>query len=69
MNLTKTALKAINNQRTRLSLALALDVTEQTIIRYITDNHDNLTKAAAMKVIKQETGFSDEKLLQSVEAK
>lgn len=68
MILTKTALKAINNQRTRLSLALALDVTEQTIIRYITDNHDNLTKAAALKVIEAETGLKGDKLLQSVNA-
>lgn len=68
MILTKEALKAINNQRTRLSLALALDVTEQTIIRYITDNHDNLTKAAALKVIEAETGLKGDKLLQSVNA-
>lgn len=68
MILTKTALKAINNQRTRLSLALALDVTEQTIIRYITDNHDNLTKAAALKVIEAETGLKGDELLQSVNA-
>lgn len=68
MNLTPAALKAINTQRTRLSLALALDVTEQTIIKYISTNHDNLTKAAALKVIEAETGLKGDKLLQSVNA-
>lgn len=68
MNLKESALKAINTQRTRLSLALALNVTEQTIIRYITNNDDSLTKAAALKVIKEQTGLSEDELFETIEA-
>ncbi len=65
MNLAKTTLRAIDNKNTRLRLAMALNVTEQTIIKYISVNHENLTKAAAMQVIKKETGFSENKILET----
>lgn len=53
----------LNTPRTRSRLALALGCTEQTIIRYIKDCSDNLTKAAALMVIREETGLSDEEIL------
>lgn len=65
MNLAKTTLKAIDNKNTRLRLAMALNVTEQTIIKYISVNHENLTKAAAMQVIKNETGLTEDEILES----
>jgi hypothetical protein len=65
MNLTEPALKAIDNKNTRLRLAMALNVTEQTIIKYISVNHENLTKAAAMKVIKADTGLRENQILES----
>jgi hypothetical protein len=51
MKLSLKALKAINNPVTRRRLMDALDCTEFTISRYIQKNSDNLTKAAALKII------------------
>ena len=42
----------------------ALGCTEFTIARYIQRNSDNLTKAAAMQVIREVTGFTDEEILE-----
>jgi len=69
MKLTETALHKINNKDTRLKLAMALGLTEQSVIRLIKANSENLTKAAAMKVIKEETGMSDEVILEPETAK
>lgn len=62
--LTTKALKAINRPRPRTRLALVLDCTEQTIRAYIKDNSDNLTKAAALVVIREETGLKDQEILE-----
>lgn len=67
MKLTADALKLINNKRTRARLALALDKSDQTIIRYIDDNDDNLTKAAALEIIRQDTKMTDEAILEPAE--
>lgn len=65
MKLTQKALKAINNPTTRRRLMEVLGVTEFTISRYIQKNSDNLTKAAAMQVIRGVTGLPDEEILES----
>jgi hypothetical protein len=57
-------LKIKKNKRIRSLLALALNRTEYTIIRWIDKNNDNLTKAAALKVLRQETGLSDSQILE-----
>lgn len=67
MRLTEMALKDINTPSTRIKLAMALQCTEQTIIRYIDSNSDNLTKAAALAVIRQETGLDDSEILEGEE--
>lgn len=67
MKLTKSVLKEINIPKTRMKLGLALDCSERTIARYIDEGSDNLTKAAALKVIREETGLTDEQILESVE--
>ena len=41
----------------------ALGCTEFTIARYIQKNSDNLTKAAAMQIIREVTGLSDIEIL------
>jgi hypothetical protein len=70
MRLTKKARKAIDKQPTRLLLALALGCSVDTIKRYIKDvNNDDLTKAAAMKVIREETGLKDDQILESIPAR
>ena len=66
MKLTQQALKAINNPVTRRRLMDVLGCTEFTIARYIQKNSDNLTKAAAMQVIREVTGMGDEEILEII---
>lgn len=67
MKLTSLALDKIRDKRIRALLALALDVTDQSIVNYIKGNSDELTKAAALKVIREETGLTDDQILVSSE--
>lgn len=64
MKLTKKAIKAIDTQDIRLKLALALGCSVDTIRRYIKANSDDLTKAAALVVIRAETKLKDDQILQ-----
>jgi hypothetical protein len=64
MKLNQKALKAINNPATRRRLMDVLGCTEFTIARYIQKNSDNLTKAAAMQVIRELTGWPDSEILE-----
>jgi hypothetical protein len=64
MKLSQKALKAINNPTTRRRLMDVLGCTEFTISRYIQKNSDNLTKAAAMQVIRDVTGMADQEILE-----
>jgi hypothetical protein len=45
-------------------LAQATYVSDATVYKWIQDNSDNLTKAAALKVIREETGLTDEQILE-----
>ena len=63
MRLTETALEKINKPHVRVRLAVALNVSEQTISKYIKNNDDNLTKAAAVAVIKRQTGLTEDDIL------
>lgn len=67
MKLSKPALQAIyeHSPAIKNQLALALNCSEGTINRYIRDNDDNLTKAAALKIIQELTGLTMEKILES----
>jgi hypothetical protein len=68
MKLTLKAIDAIkNNKRVRARLQLELDKSEFTINRYIADNDSNgmLTTAAALKVIREETGLNDSQILET----
>lgn len=67
MQLHTKVLPRINNNEIRLRLALELGVSENTIRLYINTNSENLTKAAALKIIREATGLSDNEIL--VEAK
>jgi hypothetical protein len=67
MKLSQKALKAINNRMVRRRLMDVLDCTEFTISRYIQKNSDNLTKAAAMQVIREVTGLPDEEILEAIQ--
>jgi hypothetical protein len=65
MRLTQIALESIDKQKVRLKIALALDCSEMSVRRYIESNDDNLTKAASLKVIREETGLTDQEILES----
>jgi hypothetical protein len=66
MKLTKVALEAIlqHSPGIKSKLALALSCSEGSINRYIRENDDNLTKAAALEVIRKETGLTNEEILE-----
>jgi len=68
MKLTPIALEKINTLPTRMKIALALGKSESSVRRYIIDNDDDLTKAAALEVIKSETGLLEEEILETVTA-
>ncbi len=70
MRLTKIALEAIRQHSPGIKskLALALNCSEASINRYIRDNDDNLTKAAALEVIRKESGLSGEEILENESA-
>lgn len=65
MRLSQKALKAINTPAGRRRLMDTLGCTEFTIARYIQKNSDNLTKAAALQVIRELTGLSDDEILET----
>lgn len=65
MILKQKIYKLINTNEIRLRLALELGVSENTIRNYINDKSDNLTKAAALNVIKEFTGLTDSEILES----
>lgn len=69
MQLTQIALNKIKNPRVRARLVIALGVTDQSIMNYIKDNRDELTKAAALKVIREETGLTDKQILEETPAR
>lgn len=54
--------KKINNAQCRLKIALALGLTEQSIINAIKLKRDVLTKKAALDIIKKETGLNDDEV-------
>lgn len=69
MTLRKSILTKINNNQARLRLAAELNVSENTIRNYINGNSDQLTLAAALKVIREVTGLDDDQILVENKAK
>jgi hypothetical protein len=45
-------------------LSVALQVEPVTVYKYIRENSTNLTKAAALEVIRKETGLRDDQILE-----
>lgn len=65
MRLSKVAILALKgmNGLEKKKLAEDMGVTEDTLYRWIRENHDNFTKAAYLVVLRRELGLSDEDLL------
>lgn len=69
MRITQKALALIKADAVRrLEVAKALGVSDQTLMRYIKDNDDELTKAAALIEIRKITGLRDSEILEEVAA-
>ena len=54
----------INNPNGRARIALALNISEQSVRLAIKLKRDNLTKKKALDVIKEITGLSDEEIFE-----
>jgi predicted DNA-binding transcriptional regulator AlpA len=65
MKLSQLAIqKILDSKSLPKKIQEALGVSRVTIWRYIKDNDDELTKAAALKVIREETGLTDDEILE-----
>lgn len=66
MRLTHLAFIAIKGSGKGMveKLAAAMGVSVPTAYKYIRDKSDELTKAAAINVIKKETGLTDDQILE-----
>lgn len=68
MKLTQKAIDKIKDSKSLPKrLANVLGVSRVTMWRYLNSNNDELTKAAAIKIIREETGLSDEEILDESE--
>lgn len=68
MKIKKIVLMAIKgNTDLRRRIKEVLDISEPTLYRLLNENNDDLTKAAALKVIREETGLTDEEILEDSE--
>lgn len=66
MKLSKAAILALKGTGPEVKDALAavLGVSSKTLYRYINNNDDSLTKAAALEFIRKETGLPDSEILE-----
>lgn len=65
MKLKKVVLMAIRgNTDLRRKVQDALGVSSPTMVKKLQDNSDDLTKAAALKVIREELNLTDEEILE-----
>lgn len=64
MNINQSTYKKINTPRCRLKIALALGLTEQSVINAIKLKRDVLTKKAALDIIKSETGLNEDQIFE-----
>lgn len=68
MKLSKLAILAIRGSKDlREKIAAEMKASLGTVNRWVADNDDNLTKAAALKVIREELELTDSELLEEEE--
>lgn len=67
MRITNIAKLAIRGKRGTISkIAESLGVSDQAVYRMMRMDSDDLTKAAAVKVIREETGLGDDQILEEI---
>lgn len=54
------------NKDLRRRIKQALDISEPTLYRLMTENDDDLTKAAALKVIREDLNLTDAEILEEI---
>lgn len=66
MKLSKVAILALKGSGVDFKerLAKSIGVSLQTLYRYIVENDDAMTKAAAMELIREMTGLDDDEILE-----
>jgi hypothetical protein len=66
MQLSNIALLALrgSEKAVKQKIADATGASIDAVYRWIRDNDDNLTKAAVLKVIREETGLTDSEILE-----
>lgn len=69
MKLTPIALLALrgSTRETRVRIGKAIGVGESAVYKFIKENDDCLTKAAALVIIREITGLEDSQLLEESE--
>lgn len=69
MKLNITALSILRgNKDIWLAVMASLGVKRDTMYKYVRENSEELTKAAALQVLKRETGLTDSELLEEEKA-
>lgn len=69
MKLKKIVLMAIKGDKNiRRRLKEVLEISEPTLYRLLNENDDDLTKAAALKVIREDLNLTDAEILEEMEA-
>lgn len=67
--LSKTALERIRqSKKCRIALQYAMNKTDATIYRWLDENNIILTTVAALQIIREETGLTDDEILEQTPA-
>ena len=65
MKIRKIVLMAIKGDKDiRRRIKETLDISEPTLYRLLTENDDDLTKAAVLKVIREDLNLTDQEILE-----
>lgn len=69
MKLKKSVLKRLDNNRGLALIMIGCDCSHSAARDYVKYNSDNLTKAAMLKMIREEFGLTDAEILEETEVK
>lgn len=66
MKIKESVRQRLDNNRGLALIMLTLDCSHSAARDYVKNNSDNLTKAAMLRVIREEFGLTDEEILEEV---
>ncbi|HYD90251.1 MAG TPA: hypothetical protein VEA37_02050 [Flavobacterium sp.] len=64
MKIRQSVLSRLDNNRGLGLIMMSLDCSHSAAREYVRNNHDNLTKAAMLKAIREEFDLTDEEILE-----